>query len=106
MNQLKQVQKKKIKSDMVKNKFKIGDLVWIPAFTDLLLLGEPFDDNGFISRRSMRTHHKEEPCYGLVMETQTDMIKVLVEKEKYYVRTKEIYGAEDDNFIRRTSGEY
>ena len=84
------------------NKFMVGDLVWIPAFTDLLLLGEPFDDNGFISRRSMRAYHKEEPCCGLVVETQTDMVKVLVEKENYFVRTKEIYGAEDDYLTRRS----
>jgi hypothetical protein len=77
-------------------KFKIGDLVWIPAFTDLLILGEPYDNNGIISRRSIKTTHREEPCYGLVTETETDTVKVLIEKENYFVRTKQIYGAEDD----------
>lgn len=87
-------------------KFKIGDLVWIPAFTDLMIMQESFDNNDFVSRGSVKTTHREEPCYGLVLETNSNLTRILLEKEKFYVRTKEIYGAEDDNFIRRASGEY
>ena len=83
-------------------KFRIGDLVWIPAFTDLMIMKESFDNNDFISRGTFKTTHREEPYYGLVLETNSNVTRILLEKEKFYVRTKEIYGAEDDNFIRRS----
>jgi hypothetical protein len=68
-------------------RYKIGDLVWIPAYTALVHSRE---------EQNPKETYMREPKYGLVVSQDKTMLRVLVEQSEYYVEKKQVYGAEND----------
>lgn len=68
------------------NKFDIGDLVWIPAYTDLY--SHP---TIWIAAKTLK-----EPTYGLVIEINSVNSRVLVGDKLYYIGNKNLYGEKYD----------
>lgn len=71
-----------------KERFKMGDLVWIPANTPLMYYKAELEPEW-----AFRSTEKKEPVYGLIMSDEEITFKVLVGEEEFYVRKKEVYGA-------------
>lgn len=70
---------------------KIGELVWIPAHTPLMYY-KPAEESEF----AWRAVNKNEPTYGLIVDSKENLYRVLVGKEEFYVQKKLVYGAEND----------
>lgn len=75
-----------MKGAFEKNKT-IGDLVWIPANTALMFYNPEIQ-----AEWSWRCVEKKEPVCGLIISDQNGTLKVLVGKEEFFVRKKEVYG--------------
>lgn len=68
------------------NKFDIGDLVWIPANTDLY--SHP---TIWVAAKTLK-----EPTYGLVVEMSSIKSRILIGDQLYYVGNKNVYGEKYD----------
>lgn len=68
------------------NKFDIGDLVWIPANTELYI-----HPTIWAAAKTLA-----EPTYGLVVEMNNNNSRVLIGDKLYYVGNKNVYGEKYD----------
>ena len=79
------------KIDLNRLQTSIGELVWIPAHTPLMYY-KPEEESEF----AWRAVNKNEPTYGLIVDSKENLYRVLVEKEEFYVQKKLVYGVEND----------
>lgn len=68
------------------NKFDIGDLVWIPANTNLY--SHP---NAWMGVSTLK-----EPMYGIVIEIDPTVSRVLITDKIYYISNTNLYGEKND----------
>jgi hypothetical protein len=73
------------------NEYNIGDLVWIPAYTDLM-----YNFSHDFKGHPWKSIVKKEPVYGLIIEKAKAVSKVLVGSEIYYVKNEEVFGENND----------
>ena len=70
---------------------KVGDLVWIPAGSELIFSSTVNDGSP-----PWRATYKKVPVYGLIIETKPAMARVLVGEEQFHVHYRDIYGEKND----------